>query len=87
MLTSAQPPILSHWIDGRPVEVHPEHTGPVHDPAHRVGDSPGAPWWGSPRSTLQSAGRPAGLPGLARHAADGPERDLLRLSGTRLSPS
>jgi len=27
------PPILSHWIDGRSVEVHPEHTGPVHDPA------------------------------------------------------
>jgi malonate-semialdehyde dehydrogenase (acetylating)/methylmalonate-semialdehyde dehydrogenase len=32
----AQPatlPILSHWIDGRPVEVLPEQTGPVHDPS------------------------------------------------------
>jgi len=26
-------PILSHWIDGHPVEVLPEHTGPVHDPS------------------------------------------------------
>ncbi len=32
--TAARPlPILSHWIDGRPVEVLPEQTGPVHDPA------------------------------------------------------
>ena len=30
------PPILSHWIDGRPVEVLPEHTGPVYDPATGV---------------------------------------------------
>jgi malonate-semialdehyde dehydrogenase (acetylating)/methylmalonate-semialdehyde dehydrogenase len=31
---SATPaPILSHWIDGRPVEVLPEQTGPVYDPA------------------------------------------------------
>ena len=29
----AQPPILSHWIDGRPVEVLPEATGPVFNPA------------------------------------------------------
>src|SRR5512140_3478328 len=32
----AQPatlPILSHWIDGRPVEVLPEQTGPVYNPA------------------------------------------------------
>jgi len=27
------PPIMSHWIDGRPVEVLPEQTGPVHDPS------------------------------------------------------
>ena len=26
-------PILSHWIDGRPVEVLPEQTGPVFNPA------------------------------------------------------
>ena len=26
-------PIVSHWIDGRPVEVLPEQTGPVYDPA------------------------------------------------------
>ncbi len=26
-------PILSHWIGGRPVEVLPEHTGPVTNPA------------------------------------------------------
>ena len=26
-------PIMSHWIDGRPVAVLPEHTGPVHDPS------------------------------------------------------
>ena len=26
-------PILSHWIDGAPVEVPPEQTGPVYDPA------------------------------------------------------
>ena len=26
-------PILSHWIDGRPVEVLPENTGPVFNPA------------------------------------------------------
>jgi malonate-semialdehyde dehydrogenase (acetylating)/methylmalonate-semialdehyde dehydrogenase len=26
-------PIISHWIGGRPVEVLPEQTGPVHDPA------------------------------------------------------
>ncbi len=32
--TEARPlPILSHWIDGRPVEVLPEQTGPVHDPS------------------------------------------------------
>ena len=32
----AQPatlPILSHWIDGRPVEVPADQTGPVHNPA------------------------------------------------------
>ena len=26
-------PVLSHWIDGRPVEVLPEEAGPVYDPA------------------------------------------------------
>jgi malonate-semialdehyde dehydrogenase (acetylating)/methylmalonate-semialdehyde dehydrogenase len=26
-------PILSHWIDGRPIEVLPEQTGPVYNPA------------------------------------------------------
>jgi len=26
-------PVLSHWIDGRPVEVPPEQTGPVYNPA------------------------------------------------------
>ena len=26
-------PILSHWIDGSPVEVLPEQTGPVYNPA------------------------------------------------------
>jgi malonate-semialdehyde dehydrogenase (acetylating) / methylmalonate-semialdehyde dehydrogenase len=26
-------PILSHWIDGHPVEVLPENTGPVYDPS------------------------------------------------------
>ncbi len=26
-------PILSHWIGGRPVEVQPENTGPVYNPA------------------------------------------------------
>src|SRR5512146_2868598 len=26
-------PVLSHWIGGRPVEVLPEHTGPVFNPA------------------------------------------------------
>ena len=26
-------PILSHWIDGRPVEVLPDQTGPVYNPA------------------------------------------------------
>ena len=26
-------PILSHWIDGRPVEVPPEQTGPIYNPA------------------------------------------------------
>ncbi len=41
----AQPatlPILSHWIDGRPVEVLPEQTGPVHNPAtgHVIGRVP-----------------------------------------------
>jgi malonate-semialdehyde dehydrogenase (acetylating)/methylmalonate-semialdehyde dehydrogenase len=30
---AAAPPILSHWIDGRPVEVLPEQTGPVWNPA------------------------------------------------------
>ncbi len=33
---AAQPatlPILSHWIDGAPVEVLPEQTGPVYNPA------------------------------------------------------
>ncbi len=30
---AAAPPILSHWIDGRPVEVLPEQTGPVTNPA------------------------------------------------------
>ena len=33
MPTPTQVPILSHWIDGRPVEVQPEGTGPVHNPA------------------------------------------------------
>ena len=26
-------PILSHWINGRPVEVLPEQTGPIYNPA------------------------------------------------------
>ncbi|MDA8203306.1 MAG: CoA-acylating methylmalonate-semialdehyde dehydrogenase [Chloroflexi bacterium] len=26
-------PVLSHWVDGHPVEVLPEHTGPVWNPA------------------------------------------------------
>jgi len=26
-------PVISHWIDGRPVEVPPEQTGPVFDPS------------------------------------------------------
>ena len=26
-------PILSHWVDGAPVEVLPEHTGPIFNPA------------------------------------------------------
>ncbi len=38
MTTQVEPragvlPILSHWIDGRPVEVLPENTGPVFDPS------------------------------------------------------
>ncbi len=37
MTTEAAPPatlpILSHWIDGAPVEVLPEQTGPVYNPA------------------------------------------------------
>ena len=35
-------PILSHWIDGRPVEVLPEQTGPVYNPAtgHVIGRVP-----------------------------------------------
>ncbi|HTS14315.1 MAG TPA: CoA-acylating methylmalonate-semialdehyde dehydrogenase, partial [Candidatus Sulfotelmatobacter sp.] len=32
-VTPAVLPILSHWIDGRPVEVLPEATGPVFNPA------------------------------------------------------
>ncbi len=35
-IETAQPatlPILSHWIDGRPVEVLPEQAGPVYNPA------------------------------------------------------
>jgi malonate-semialdehyde dehydrogenase (acetylating)/methylmalonate-semialdehyde dehydrogenase len=31
--TATTPPVHSHWIDGRPVEVLPEHTGPVFDPS------------------------------------------------------
>ncbi len=31
--SASPPPILSHWIDGRPVEVLPEQTGPVYNPA------------------------------------------------------
>jgi malonate-semialdehyde dehydrogenase (acetylating)/methylmalonate-semialdehyde dehydrogenase len=31
--TTTPAPILSHWIDGRPVEVLPEQTGPVFNPA------------------------------------------------------
>lgn len=27
------PPVISHWIDGRPAEVLPEQTGPVFDPS------------------------------------------------------
>jgi malonate-semialdehyde dehydrogenase (acetylating)/methylmalonate-semialdehyde dehydrogenase len=39
---SATLPILSHWIDGRPVEVLPEQTGPVYNPAtgHVIGRVP-----------------------------------------------
>jgi malonate-semialdehyde dehydrogenase (acetylating)/methylmalonate-semialdehyde dehydrogenase len=33
MPSSAQLPILSHWINGRPVEVPPDQTGPVYNPA------------------------------------------------------
>ena len=37
MTTETRPtatlPILSHWIDGRPVEVLPEQTGPINNPA------------------------------------------------------
>jgi len=32
-IPAAPLPILSHWIDNRPVEVLPEHTGPVYNPA------------------------------------------------------
>jgi malonate-semialdehyde dehydrogenase (acetylating)/methylmalonate-semialdehyde dehydrogenase len=32
-LTETPTPILSHWIGGAPVEVLPEHTGPVYNPA------------------------------------------------------
>ena len=31
--TAAITPVISHWIEGRPVEVLPEQTGPVYDPA------------------------------------------------------
>jgi malonate-semialdehyde dehydrogenase (acetylating) / methylmalonate-semialdehyde dehydrogenase len=31
--STAVPPVISHWIAGRPVEVLPERTGPVHDPS------------------------------------------------------
>jgi malonate-semialdehyde dehydrogenase (acetylating)/methylmalonate-semialdehyde dehydrogenase len=31
--SASPPPVLSHWIDGRPVEVLPEQTGPVYNPA------------------------------------------------------
>lgn len=50
----AQPatlPILSHWIDGCPVEVMPETTGPVHNPAtgQVIGRVPrGARWRSTP---------------------------------------
>jgi malonate-semialdehyde dehydrogenase (acetylating) / methylmalonate-semialdehyde dehydrogenase len=30
---AAAPPILGHWIDGRPAEVLPEQAGPVYDPS------------------------------------------------------
>ncbi len=31
--TVAPPPVISHWIGGRPIEVLPEQTGPVYNPA------------------------------------------------------
>jgi malonate-semialdehyde dehydrogenase (acetylating)/methylmalonate-semialdehyde dehydrogenase len=31
--TVAPPPVIGHWIGGRPVEVLPEQTGPVYNPA------------------------------------------------------
>ena len=31
--SAAVTPVISHWIDGHPVEVLPEQTGPVYDPA------------------------------------------------------
>jgi len=31
--TVAPPPVISHWIGGRPIEVLPEQTGPIYNPA------------------------------------------------------
>ena len=66
-------PILSHWIDGTPVEVLPEQTGPVYNPATGPGHRPRA-------ARRRARGRPGRgrrrgrLPGLARHAAHRPQR-------------
>jgi hypothetical protein len=59
-------PILSHWIAGRPVEVLPEQTGPVYNPATGP-SSPASRAAGVPRSTRPWPQRPLSRPAPRRN--------------------
>ena len=77
----AQPatlPILSHWIDGRPVEVLPEQTGPVYNPAtgHVIGRVPRG---GAAEVDAAGAVAKAAFPAISR-------RDSSQCSPMRVCP-
>ena len=77
-------PILSHWIDGRPVEVLARADRPGMEPGDRAGHRPRAARRGR-RGREGGRGRQGGLPGLAGHAAHRPQRGLLRLPRARVA--
>ena len=78
-------PILSHWIDGRPVKCCPSTPGPstTRRPAR---SSPACRAAAPPEVDAAAvAAAKAAFPGLARHAAHRPQPGLLRLPRARVA--